>query len=227
VALHVIRLAAAGPHGPRRLVGGRARKGGARLLVVTGCAALLAAACGSGSSALSATSQQPDTPQGHLATSGASEPPTPNCPTTPVVGPSHTLTLPASIDGYQKDQDEPGQNGSLLVPDGHTQGGCNVAVQAVDYSNSQLSDLTVYVGHHASLWSSGNSFWSLFWAGAAPFAVSAGAQGGQAFCANGMGTNCVWYDNDTFGNVTCSSDLSQSQCLNLMYAFRAAIEQPG
>jgi hypothetical protein len=215
------------PRGPRRIRGGRTRQHGALLLLLTGCAALVAVACGSGSAAPSAASQQPDTPQGHLATSGPSGPPAPNCPTTPVAGPSHTLTLPASIAGYQKDQDEPGQSGSLLVPDGQTQGGCNVAVQAVDYSNSQLSDLTVYVGHHASLWSSGTLFWSLYWAGAAPFAVSAGAQGGQAFCTNAMGANCVWYDNDTFGNVVCSSDLSQSQCLSLMITFRAAIEQPG
>jgi hypothetical protein len=95
------------------------------------------------------------------------------------------------------------------------------------YDNSQLSALTVESGHHANLWQSGNSFWSLYWAGETPVPVSPGTQGGQAFCANNIGTNCVWYDNDTFGNVVCSGGQDQNQCLSLMYAFRTAIEQPG
>jgi hypothetical protein len=102
-----------------------------------------------------------------------------------------------------------------------------VTVEAIDYLNSQLTDLSVGVGHHASLWSSGSTFWSLYWAGEAPFAVPPGAQGGQAFCANGLSANCVWYDNDTFGNFVCSGDLDQHQCLSLMYTFRAAIEHTG
>jgi hypothetical protein len=144
-----------------------------------------------------------------------------------VTGPTHTLALPASIDGYQEAQGESVQTGGLLVPDAQNLEGCDVTVEAIDYDNSQLSDLGLEIGHHANLWSSGSSFWSLYWAGAVPFAVPAGAQGGQAFCANGMGTNCVWYDNDTFGDVTCSGDLSQRQCLSLMYTFRAAIEHSG
>jgi hypothetical protein len=147
---------------------------------------------------------------------------TPNCPTTPVAGPAHTLTFPASVDGYQMAQDEGVQSGKLLVPDGQT--GCNQAAQATDYDNSQLSDLGIQIGHHASLWSSGSLFWSLYWAGAAPVAVSPGPQGGQALCTDDMGADCVWYDNDTFGEVSCGGGQNQSQCLSLMYTFRAAIE---
>jgi hypothetical protein len=181
------------------------------------------AACGSGHSS-SATPQQPDTPQGHLATSSASAPPTPNCPTTPEAGPARTLNpFPASVDGYQR-QDI--HSYSELVPYG--QAACNAAASFADYANSQLDVLSIDVGHHANLWSSGSSFWSLFWAGAVPVAAPAGPQGGQAICTNNLGFTCVWYDNDTFGNLDCpDSANSQSQCLSLMYAFRAAIEQPG
>jgi hypothetical protein len=122
-------------------------------------------------------------------------------------------------------QDEGVQSGKLLVPDGQT--GCNLAAQAADYDNSQLSDLAIEVGHHASVWSSGSSFWSLFWAGAVPVAVSPGPQGGQALCTADFGVGCVWYDNDTFGQVSCGGGQDQSQCLSLMYTFRAAIERPG
>jgi hypothetical protein len=94
--------------------------------------------------------------------------------------------------------------------------------------NSQLATGSIDVGHHASLWSSGSSFWQLMWAGATPVSVPAGPQGGQALCESTQGFTCVWYDNDTFGNLTCPNTVtSQSQCLSLMYAFRAAIEQPG
>jgi hypothetical protein len=219
VALQVIRLAAAKSPGANS----RVRQRGIGLLAVVACAALLAAACGSGSTP-SATSQQPDTPQGHLATSAASAPPIPDCPTTPVAGPAHTLNpWPASIDGYQR-QDI--QNYSELVPYG--QAACKDTASFADYANSQLTVLSIDAGHHADLWPSGTSFWSVMWGGAVPVSVPAGPQGGQALCESTQGFACVWYDNDTFGNLTCPDTVtSQSQCLSLMYAFRAAVEQPG
>jgi hypothetical protein len=222
-ALHCIGLAIARARPGPSLGGCQAQRAHVGLLVVAGCVALLVAACGSGSSTPSATPQQPDTPQGHLAPSGSPVPSTPDCPATPVAGPPHTLTLPASVDGYQR-QDL--QSYSELASYG--QAGCNAAATAADYANSQLTVLSIDVGHHASLWSSGSSFWSLMWAGATPVAVPAGAQGGQVLCEDDAGFTCVWYDNDTFGNLTCPDTTnSQSQCLSLMDTFRAAIEQPG
>jgi hypothetical protein len=103
---------------------------------------------------------------------------------------------------------------------------CNAASMQADYQNNQGTDVTVAAGHHADLWPSAGSFWSTYWAGAIAAGVPAGPLGGQAECsANSMGPNCVWYDNDTFGNFLGPSGMSQSQCASLMLTFRAAIER--
>lgn len=181
------------------------------------------------------TAGSPGTVAGHAVAGASNTSPRPSgssgvstlkCPTTPVSGPSHTLTLPPSIDGFQQ-LSGPGEG--ILTSFQQPPLGpalCDAPSMQADYQSSQGTDVTVGVGHHADLWPAPGSFWSTYWAGATAASVPAGPLGGQAECStNSMGPNCVWFDNDTFGNFLGPSGMSQSQCASLMLIFRAAIER--
>jgi hypothetical protein len=143
-----------------------------------------------------------------------------------VAGPPHTLTFPASIDGYQQVD---GPSGTDDQPS-FGQALCDVPALYSDYQNSQGSFVTLEDGHHASQWSTFNDFWGVFFAagGEPEVPVPAGPLGGQAACTtDSMGTICTWFDDDTFGELDGGSGMSPGQCASVMLAFRNAVEHLG
>lgn len=199
--------------------------------VVCGCAALvMVAGCGAGSpggtSSSGAASPQPtasSTPQ-------ASPSPTKKvqiapCPTTPVAGPPHTLTLPASLDGWQIQQPQPYSAEPGLGPNDTF---CDDLGQQAYYQNSQTDVITIEAGHHANLWKTNASFFANFWLGVRLTPYPPGPLGGQVDCApSAEGPDCTWFDNDTWGGIIGAPDMTQNQAASLLLAFRAAIEHSG
>jgi len=151
-----------------------------------------------------------------------------NCPVTPVAGPRHRLTFPASIDGYQYNQ---GPDSSFETPS-LRQGSCNVFSTSVVYINSDQTDaLSVETGYHASLWPTFGSFWGGYLGQfGTPVPVPAGPLGGQAGCAlisSQLGWTCTWLDSDTFGLfLAAGSAVTASQAGSEMLTFRSAVELP-
>jgi hypothetical protein len=106
----------------------------------------------------------------------------------------------------------------------YQQGICDAPGQFAYYNSSQNQTISINDGHHANLWTAA-SFWSTSYTTATP--VPAGPLGGQADCETmSTGTVCTWYDNDTWGELAATADVSQSQAASLLLVFRGAIEQP-
>jgi hypothetical protein len=151
-----------------------------------------------------------------------------NCPVTPLAGPRHKLTFPASIDGYQYNQ---GPNSAFETPS-YGQSTCNVFSTSAVYINDQQTDApSIETGYHANLWPTFSSFWGAYLGQfGTPVPVPAGPLGGQAACtliSSALGWTCTWLDSDTFGVfVAAGTASSASQAGSEMLVFRSAVELP-
>jgi hypothetical protein len=155
----------------------------------------------------------------------------PNCPTTPVASPAHTLTFPppSAVAGWQLDTD-PTVINTTEQPQLNSQTLCNIPAQQVSFSDSQGGTVTFIAGHHADVWTTFSSFWGFFFrvSGETVTMVPAGPLGGQAGCGtDSEGTICAWFDSDTIGELVGSPGMSQSQVASLMTSIRGAVEHPG
>jgi hypothetical protein len=151
-----------------------------------------------------------------------------DCPATPVAGPQHTLTFPASIGTYQVITEPSSTHESPPLG----QGTCTAPAQYSGYEDSQGNLVTIEAGQHANLWPTLTSFWGAYLSrqNGTITSVPAGPLGGQAGCSTipSLGTVCVWLDSDTFGSlIEGEPSVSVSEVASLMLQFRAGVEHSG
>jgi hypothetical protein len=151
-------------------------------------------------------------------------------------GPAHTMLTPASIGTYVRTVDLEKQTHLaelraevIKMSSGQASGVVSAVYEAGDSAAGGTTQIIMFIGGHLANAAPATSIAAFTEKFAGAMVVSAGSLGGQAACVeNGAGTSdpvsmCVWFDNDSFGEIV-SPTMNAASLASAMQTVRPAVE---